>query len=46
MPNHRHHQLAIPADDTQSLSCLSPDPPQIHTHLQPVAQHRGRGVSC
>ena len=37
MPHHRHHQLPIPADDTESLSRLSPDPPQFHTHVQQVA---------
>ena len=38
MPHHRHHPLPIPADDTESLSHLSPDPSQIHTHVQQVAR--------
>ena len=37
MPNHRHHQLPIPADDTESFRSLSPDPSQSHTHMQQVA---------
>ena len=37
MSNHRHHQLPVPADDTESLSRLSPDPSQSHTHVQQVA---------
>ena len=47
MPNHRHHQLAIPADDTESLSPLSSNPSQSHTHVQQVARRKpvdGRGV--
>ncbi len=46
MPNHRHHQLAIPADDTESFRSLSPDPSQSHTHVQQVARREpvdGRG---
>ncbi len=46
MPNHRHVNLAIPDDEIDSFSRLSPNPPQSHTQLQPVAQDRGRGVSC
>jgi len=38
MPNHRHHQLPIPVNDTESFSPLSPDPSQIHTHVQQVAR--------
>ncbi len=40
MPNYRNHQLTIPADNTESLSRLSPDPSQSHTHVQLV----GSGV--
>lgn len=38
MPNHRHHQLPIPTDDSDRLSRLSPDPFQSHTHVQLVAR--------
>ncbi len=47
MPNHRHVDLAIPDDDIDSFSRLSPNPPQPHTQLQGVAPRlpvdRGEG---
>jgi hypothetical protein len=38
MPNDRHDQLANPDDDIDSSTRLPPNPPQSHTHLQPVAK--------